>query len=103
MSDAERDAVVEQLNHAVGEGRLTLPEFEERLAGVLAARTHDEIAPFVADLPMASVPAEMTLRPRAASVKRTGGWIVPRRIRVEGSASSVKLDMTQARPVAPTV
>jgi uncharacterized protein DUF1707 len=103
LSDAERESVVEQLNHAVGEGRLTLSEFEDRLQGVLAARTQAEIAPFVADLPAASVPEELTLRPHASSVKRAGRWIVPRRIRVEGSASSVRLDMTEARPVGPTV
>ncbi|GAA0559862.1 hypothetical protein GCM10010172_48720 [Paractinoplanes ferrugineus] len=103
LSDTERQSVVEQLNHAVGEGRLTLSEFEDRLQAVFAARTRAELAPFVADLPAASVPEEMTLRPHASSVKRTGNWLVPRRIRVEGSSSSVRLDMTEARPVDPTV
>jgi hypothetical protein len=103
LSDAERELVVEQLNQAVGEGRLTLTEFEERLQGVLAARTQGELTPFLADLPSAVPPEEITLRPQASSVKRTGRWLVPRRIRVESRASSILLDLTEARIVSPTI
>src|ERR1700746_1805653 len=38
-SDAERDAVVGRLNQAVGEGRLTMDEFTERLELAYAGRT----------------------------------------------------------------
>jgi len=50
-SDSERDAVVARLNEAVGEGRLTLQEFSDRIGEVYAARTHGELAPITADLP----------------------------------------------------
>jgi hypothetical protein len=50
-SDSERDAVVARLNEAVGEGRLTLQEFSDRIETVYAARTHGELAPITADLP----------------------------------------------------
>ena len=50
MADADRERVVTRLHGAVGEGRLTLGEFEDRVSGVLAARTFGEIEPFVADL-----------------------------------------------------
>jgi uncharacterized protein DUF1707 len=50
-SDNDRDAVVARLNEAVGEGRLTLQEFSERIGKVYAARTHGELAPLTADLP----------------------------------------------------
>ena len=103
VSDAERNLVVEQLNQAVGEGRLTLTEFEDRVQGVLAARTHDDLAPFVADLPVTAAPEELVLRPRASSVKRSGRWIVPRRVVVEAKAAGVRLDLTEAQIAAPTV
>jgi hypothetical protein len=104
VSDAERNVVVEQLNQAVGEGRLTLAEFEDRVQGVLAARTRDDIAPFTADLPAAAAAADIvTLRSRSSSLKRGGRWIVPRRLLVEAQSSSVRLDLTEAQIAAPTV
>ena len=39
MSDADREVVFARLNAAAAEGRLTLAEFEERVDGVLRART----------------------------------------------------------------
>jgi hypothetical protein len=103
VSDAERNLVVEQLNQAVGEGRLTLAEFEDRVQGVLAARTRDDMAPFTADLPGAVAPDMLTLRSRSSSLKRGGRWIVPRRLLVEAQSSSVRLDLTEAQVTAPTV
>ncbi|MBT8227290.1 MAG: DUF1707 domain-containing protein [Dactylosporangium sp.] len=35
MSDADRERMVERLQVAAGEGRLTLDEFQERVGGVL--------------------------------------------------------------------
>jgi hypothetical protein len=100
MSDADREAVAERLRKAVGEGRLTLDEFEQRVSGVLAARTFGDVEPFVADLPggPASPPApeQAELRTTAASLKRRGRWVVPRRLRVTAWAGSVKLDFTEA-------
>ena len=103
VSDAERDKVVEILTRAVGEGRLTLEEFEERLGGVLAAATHAELVPFTADLPEAVAPDVVELRSRASALKRTGRWVVPRRLVVEAQESSVKLDFTAAAVATPTV
>lgn len=50
-SDAEREQVATILRAAIGEGRLTLPEGDERLATVYAARYRDELLPVTADLP----------------------------------------------------
>src|SRR5947208_16885946 len=97
VSDAERNLVVEALNRAVGEGRLTLAEFEDRLQGALAARTRDDIAPLTADLPVTVAPEQLTLRSRASSTRRTGRWLVPRQLTVEAKASSVRLDLTEAQ------
>lgn len=54
ISDVDRDRAAAVLHTAVGEGRISWPEHEERLAGVLAARTGAELIPWLADLPDAS-------------------------------------------------
>ncbi|HEY0700474.1 MAG TPA: DUF1707 domain-containing protein [Micromonospora sp.] len=103
LSDADRDQVVERLHQAVGEGRLSLTEFEDRVGGVLAARTHGELTPFTADLPGAVAPPVLELRARASSVVRAGRWVVPRRLVVEVQSSNVRLDLTDAVLTAPVV
>lgn len=50
-SDAEREEYAAVVREAVGDGRLSLEEGEERQAKVLAARFRDELPPLVADLP----------------------------------------------------
>lgn len=50
-SDAERELVVERLQRAVGAGRLTVEEFEERAAAAYAAVTRTELAELTRDLP----------------------------------------------------
>jgi hypothetical protein len=50
-SDADRDAVVERLREAAGEGRLEPDELEERVGSALRARTYGQLARLVADLP----------------------------------------------------
>lgn len=62
-SDAEREAVVRVVQQAGADGRLTLTETEERLAGIYAARFRHELVPFTADLPGA--PDRMATRPWA--------------------------------------
>jgi hypothetical protein len=50
-SDAERAAAVEILQTAVGEGRITMVEFEERAQAAFVARTRAELDVLTADLP----------------------------------------------------
>lgn len=50
-SDAERDAVVERLRRALGQGRLTMEEYDGRVAAAYAAKTRGELAPLTQDLP----------------------------------------------------
>jgi len=50
-SDSERELVVERLQRAVGSGRLTVAEFEERVAAAYAATTRGELAELTKDLP----------------------------------------------------
>ena len=50
-SDADRDIAADILCAAVGDGRLTLDELDERLGAALSARTMTELAALIADLP----------------------------------------------------
>jgi hypothetical protein len=50
-SDADRDAVVDRLREAAGEGRLEPDELEQRVDGALRARTYGDLAKLLADLP----------------------------------------------------
>jgi hypothetical protein len=50
-SDAEREATVAVLTQAVGEGRITMAEFEERSQGAYAATTKRELDGLIDDLP----------------------------------------------------
>jgi hypothetical protein len=107
MSDRDRERVVTRLNEAVAEGRLDIGEFEERLDGVLAAKTFGEVEPFVADLPAVPGPAPDTqptlITARGSNITRDGRWSVPARMRVEVRGSRVRLDLTQAEIHTPTV
>jgi hypothetical protein len=101
MGDADRERVVARLHTAVGEGRLTLGEFEDRISGVLAARTFAEIEPYVVDLPAGPVapvapsgPVELSAT--GSKIVRNGRWAVPATLRLRGAGSSQLLDFTEA-------
>jgi len=49
-SDADRDITADILCAAVGDGRLTLDELDERLGVALSARTVTELAELIVDL-----------------------------------------------------
>ena len=51
VSDTERDAAVERLSAAAGDGRLTLGEFSQRMELATTARTRADLGRLVADLP----------------------------------------------------
>lgn len=101
ISDSDREQAVERLNQAVAEGRLSLAEFDDRVAGVLQSRTASELTPYLADLPGAlaepvTPPEHQELRTTMSTLKRHGRWVVPRQLSVRSTAGSVKLDFTEA-------
>ncbi|GGI40150.1 hypothetical protein GCM10010988_27640 [Cnuibacter physcomitrellae] len=51
LSNAERDAAVASLAHALADGRITTEEFTERSTRAKAAVTQADLAPLFADLP----------------------------------------------------
>ena len=62
-SDADRTAVADVLGGHMSAGRLTVAEYDERLAGAYAARTYGELAALTADLPAPEIPAAAASRP----------------------------------------
>ncbi|HEY2221215.1 DUF1707 domain-containing protein [Actinomycetospora sp.] len=50
-SDRERELVVERLTRALGHGRLTLNEYDERVAAAYTCIGRDELAQLTDDLP----------------------------------------------------
>lgn len=57
ISDADRERLVQILGTHVGAGRLTLTEFDDRVAQVYQAVTEDQARQVLADLPAPTPPA----------------------------------------------
>jgi hypothetical protein len=101
-SDADRDRVIEVLRVAAGDGRLTPDELDERLAATLSSRTLGELAALTTDLTagpgeaMAQAQDVIRIDQRGGSVRRTGRWVVPRRLELRSSWCDVRLDFTEA-------
>lgn len=118
ISDTDRELAAKRLHDALGEGRITLAELEERLDAVYAARTANELRPPLADLPgglppgVAAVaqparPAEgaerVHLRTGTGTVRRTGDWQVPAALRLTTSMGTIHLDLSEVRHVPPRI
>ncbi|MGH3150603.1 MAG: DUF1707 SHOCT-like domain-containing protein [Streptosporangiaceae bacterium] len=100
VSHADRDRIVEILNVAAGDGRLTAAELDERLEAALSARTSSDLAVLTADLPPSGIQLQakdlVRIDQRFGDVTRTGQWVVPRRMEIRLTAGDVKLDFTEA-------
>ena len=78
-ADTDRAAVATVLGQHMSAGRLTVDEYDERLARTYAAKTYGELEELTADLP-AAVPAPRTesTSPAVAETARVpahlGGW-----------------------------
>ncbi|MEU9623656.1 MULTISPECIES: DUF1707 domain-containing protein [unclassified Streptomyces] len=99
-SDRERDHVVEILQVAAGDGRLTVAEMDERLDAALSARTTGDLARLTADLPSEGLPPQardlVRIDQRFGDVTRAGRWLVPRRMEIRLMFGEAKLDFTHA-------
>ncbi|WP_344425118.1 DUF1707 domain-containing protein [Pseudonocardia ailaonensis] len=109
ISDADRERAAVRLQRAVGEGRITFSELEERLEVVYAARFAADLVPPLEDLPddepVLSTPVgpPLVLRAGVGSLRRTGRWEVPARLRVQSTMGAVLLDFTEAELTHPVV
>jgi Domain of unknown function (DUF1707)/Cell wall-active antibiotics response 4TMS YvqF len=112
-SDAERDATVERLSRAAGDGRLTLEEFSQRMEQATSAKTRAELDRLTADLPAepaaavaragpASAPASWHVWP-VGGLRVSGPWRMARHVIVASIVGGTWLDLTQAQLAAPEV
>ena len=69
-ADADRQQVADQLKDALEEGRLSLHEYDERVALAYAARTYADLLTIVADLPQPGLSTAEVRSRRAARVRR---------------------------------
>ena len=108
-SDAEREATVDQLRIAAGEGRLTMEELSERSDAAYRSRTTAELASLTRDLPAVRpgaprqpVAVTDTAEPNDSFIavfsgsERKGHWRVPRRSTAVAVFGGVALDLRQA-------
>lgn len=102
VSDADRERVAVVLQAAFAEGRLTMPELEERLAGAYAATTDAELGTVVHDL-RASAPQPGAAPTSTKDVgiiagfERKGRWMVGRTFRGLAVIGNGEIDLRQAR------
>jgi hypothetical protein len=98
--------VADRLNAAVGEGRLTLSEFTDRVGAAYDARTHAELMPLIADLPVSS-PAALTgvlvgdpgpapLQIMVGAIKKRGRWRLRPTTSLGVAVGPMKLDLRDA-------
>lgn len=82
-ADADRERVLEVLRQSHAEGRLSAPEFHERLDGVYLAKTYAELDEFVSDLPVGTTSTPSFVQPRPAARPDPGGFLarMPKELR----------------------
>ncbi|BBY26977.1 DUF1707 SHOCT-like domain-containing protein [Mycolicibacterium sediminis] len=107
-SDADRAAVTKILEHAVGQGMLSLDEYAERVDVVLRARTRRALDAVIADIPHVRHDQIATTEPEVvkswmSSVSRKGPWQVPPHLRLITRMCSTRLDFTSAVVARPVV
>ncbi|GAB3496668.1 DUF1707 SHOCT-like domain-containing protein [Amycolatopsis cihanbeyliensis] len=98
---ARKEAAQARLEQAVGEGRLTLDEYTDRVAQVWAATSTGMIDSALSDLPAPLVRPEpaatrMSIDVIFDDVKRSGRFALSSGDRVTGFFGDVKLDLRQA-------
>jgi hypothetical protein len=115
-SDADRERVAQILHDAIGEGRLSIDEVDERLRSVYSAKTLGDLVPLTADLPVgaASVlpipaarpvpsnriggtPGSSTAIAVMSGFQRKGNWVVPKYFTAMAFLGGGELDLTEAR------
>jgi hypothetical protein len=113
-SDAERDATLERLSAATGDGRLTLEEFSQRMDRATTAKTRAELGRLVADLPPDAGPAGSAVAGRGpgrpswhispiGGLSVSGPWRMERSVIVVSLIGGADLDLSQAQLAAPEV
>ncbi|MGW1177312.1 DUF1707 SHOCT-like domain-containing protein [Kitasatospora sp. NPDC002543] len=96
ITDAERDEAVARLQEAFTEGLLSSEEMDDRLHGVLTAKTRADLAPSLASLPEPAPDTVPTIAAVGGRLVRRGAWRVPRSFKVMSAFGRVRLDLSKA-------
>jgi|SRR4051794_29718155 hypothetical protein len=100
-SDADRERVVDVLNAALADGRLTDEEHSGRVHAALTARTLGSLASLTLDLvPPEGQPIQVDggrmITGAFSKASRYGRWVVPEELTVNAMAGEVTLDFREA-------
>ena len=99
-SDTDRDATVNRLREAAGEGQLTLEELSDRIEAAFDAVMRSDLVLLTSDLP-GGAPVEVATHPAAVrslrDVKRSGPWTVPAENSFRTWLGHIKLDLREAQ------
>lgn len=99
-SDTDRDATVDLLREAAGEGRLTLEELSDRVEAAVKAVTRSDLMLLTGDLStggtvgVATQPADVR---GWGDVRRSGPWTVPAENSFRTWLGHIKLDLRDAQ------
>ena len=104
IGNAERDETERHLRWALAEDILSIGEFDDRLGQLIRAKTQQDLAAIVADLPEAQPPApsRTPLRPCSrivavmGSEDKRGRWRPGRPLRLLAIMGGVKIDLRDA-------
>ena len=107
-SHEDRDAIVDRLRVAAGDGRIDAEELDQRIEAAMGARTYGELDVIVKDLPETPEAAARSVARRQEAValqtitvshstaSKFGPWLVPHQLVVNARHGSVVLDFTDA-------
>jgi hypothetical protein len=79
VSDAERQAVADQLSKHFADGRLDQAEFDERLSQAMSAKTYHDLDGLLTDLPSTEASGGAGLPPAGGRVTGRAAGSVPQR------------------------
>lgn len=111
VSDDDRIQAAQLLSEAASHGRLTLEEYEQRLAKAYSSKTYDELERLTDDLPEASEYRRSKGRPAPSTMllaimsgfERRGRWYVPGRMTTFTLFGGGVVDLRYADFTAPEV
>jgi hypothetical protein len=101
--ESDRELALARIQQAFAEGHLSHEDLEDHLQSVLTASTSDALVLAVDSLPVPDPGREVSVTAMNGTIRRTGPWRVPRRLRIESENGSVRLDFSGAVFEAPIV
>jgi len=107
LTQVEREAAVERLTDAAGDGRLTLEEFSDRVGVVWGTDDRTELAKATTGIdlppPVGSTRTVSTVVCVMSGQKRTGRWRLPARVRGWTLMGDIQLDLREVVCAEPEV